>query len=237
MRLTGVDAYVMPPSFFPPKKPELPFIMKNSEMLNFFNATDRYPSRGQSPLLEYTVPVIFRLIYACGMRPQEARRLRCVDINYNDDTIYIFEGKHHKDRCLPVNTAVMEMCKKYNRIAETITPKRMYFFQSRSGSAYTPQWLEYIFNICWKMSGNSTNRGSCTPYILRHNFATQTLMRWVEEGKNLEAMLPYLSAYMGHEDFSSTYYYISLLPERLACMDFTRSVGIIPEVIDYGEEY
>jgi len=85
------------------------------------------------------------------------------------------------------------------------------------------------------MSGNDSGRGRCTPYILRHNYATQTLMRWVEEGRDLDAMAPYLSAYMDHEKFSSTYYYILLLPERLARMDFTRYGGVIPEVNDYEE--
>lgn len=234
--LTGEKAYIMPPSFFPSKKPELPYIMNDVELRNFFEATDHYPRYGQNPLLEYTAAVIFRLQYACGMRPQEVRRLRCIDFNFQENTIYIAEGKHNKDRCLPINTDVAEMCKKYNNIAESRIPNRIYFFQSPAGSVYTPQWHEGIFNTCWKMSGNSIDRGSCTPYTLRHNFATQTLMRWVEEGKDLEAMLPYLSSYMGHEDFSSTYYYIHLLPERLARMDFTRSNGIIPEVIDYGEK-
>lgn len=80
------------------------------------------------------------------------------------------------------------------------------------------------------MGGNGNERGICVPYDLRHNYATQTLMRWVEEGKDLDAWMPYLSAFMGHVSFSSTFYYIHLLPERLAHMDFTHIEGIIPEV-------
>jgi integrase/recombinase XerD len=62
------------------------------------------------------------------------------------------------------------------------------------------------------------------------------LMRWIEEGRALDGMIPYLSAYMGHTSFSATYYYINLLPERLALMDFTRSDGIIPEVYEDEED-
>ena len=57
-------------------------------------------------------------------------------------------------------------------------------------------------------------------------------MRWVEEGKDLNSWIPYLSAYMGHITFKSTFYYVHLLPERLSRMDFTRTSGIIPEVCD-----
>ena len=234
--ITGEDAYVMPTSFFPQQKPKLPVIMNDTETQRFFQATDCYPSSARSPLLEYTVPVILRLIYACGMRPQEARCLKRLDFNFRDGTIYVAEGKHNKDRCLPVSENIVNMCEKYDRIVETINPSRTYFFESPASSFYKPRWLEAVFDNCWRISGNDVGRGYCTPYALRHNFATQTLMRWIEEGRNLDAMIPYLSAYMGHENFSSTYYYIHLLPDRLAKLDFTKADYIIPEVSEYEEE-
>jgi integrase len=129
----------------------------------------------------------------------------------------------------------MEMCRKYDLIAEMKTPDRVYFFQSPTGEAYTHGWLTAKFHQCWKISENSSARGTCVPYDFRHNFATQMLMRWVEEGKDLNALLPYLSAYMGHASFSATFYYVHLLPERLSKMDFTRAGSIIPEV-EYEEK-
>ena len=148
--------------FFPGRKP-------SNDLKNFFEATDRYTDSVQSPLLKFTVPVIFRLKYACGMRPQEVRLLRCEDFNFDDDTIYIAEGKHNKDRCLPVSSEIMGMCKKYNFISEAIVPNRMFFFQAPSGNAYTKEWLGRAFRLCWKMSGNDVSRGSCTPYSLRYH--------------------------------------------------------------------
>jgi hypothetical protein len=55
-------------------------------------------------------------------------------------------------------------------------------------------------------------------------------MRWVEEGKDIEAWLPYLAAYMGHQKYSSTSWYVHLLPERLAATGLTSAAGIIPAV-------
>jgi integrase len=233
---SGGTAYVIPPSFFPSPRSKAPMIMNDAELANFFAAADRYPANSRYALYEFTVPAIFRLQYACGMRPQEARRLRCVDFNYAGGTIYIHEGKHHKDRCLPVSPDVMGMCRKYNQIAEGLAPNRTFFFQALSGNMHSKEWLRDAFRTCWDMSGNAAGRGSCTPYMLRHNFATRTLMRWAEEGKDLDSMVPYLSAYMGHATFSATYYYIHLLPERLALMDFISTDGIIPEAAVYDEE-
>ena len=52
---------------------------------------------------------------------------------------------------------------------------------------------------------------------------------------NLNAMLPYLSAYMGHSNFSDTAYYIHLMPENLlasAAVDWEKLDALIPEVED-----
>lgn len=229
---TGEDAFVMPPAFFPPSKANLPYIFSETELRRFFDASDRFPGCQQNPLLEYTVPVIFRLQYACGMRPQEVRLLKRENFNFADGTIYIAEAKHCKDRRLAVRPDVMDMCMKYDQIAASIVPERIYFFQSPTGGPYCHGWLTAKFHKCWRLSGNSDDRGACVPYDLRHNFATQTLMRWVEEGKDINAWAPYLSAYMGHATFSASFYYVHLLPERLARMDFARTSEIIPEVCD-----
>jgi len=203
----GEEAYVMPPLFFPTQKRTLPYICSDSELKKFFEATDQLPSDCRNRLLEYTIPVIFRLQYACGLRPQEVRKLRRADINFSDKTIYISDAKHYKDRRLAVNECVMEMCRKYDWIAEIIIPGRTYFFQSPAGKAYTSCWLSDSFSKCWSMSGNGDKRSTCVPYSLRHRYATETLMRWLEEGKDLDTWLPYLSAFMGHASFSATYYY------------------------------
>lgn len=234
--LAGKEAYILPTLFFPIQKPALPYICSESELKSFFEAADHFPGDCRSPLLEFTIPVIFRLQYSCGLRPQEVRRLRRMDINFSSKIIYIADGKHYKDRRLAVNEQVMDMCWRYDRVAETIAPGRTHFFQSPAGGAYSSSWLTDSFSRCWAISGNGDRRRNCGPYSLRHRYATETLMRWVEEGRDLDAWIPYLSAYMGHASFSATYYYIHLLPERLAHMDYMRTNHIIPEAIDYEED-
>jgi integrase len=228
----GREAFLIPPGFFPPHKHDLPYIFTDDELQRFFEATDRFPGYSSSPLPEYTVPVVFRLLYACGMRPQEVRLLKRADFNFEDGTIYIAETKRYKDRRLAVNPGVMEMCGNYDRLAKTMFPGRIYFFPSPEGGHFKTGRLTAKFHQCWEMSGNGNARGACVPYDFRHNYATRTLMRWVKEGKDLNAWIPYLCAYMGHATFSATFYYVHLLPERLNGMDFMSVNGIIPEVSD-----
>jgi integrase/recombinase XerD len=50
---------------------------------------------------------------------------------------------------------------------------------------------------------------------LRHAFAVQRLSRWYREGVDLQARLPWLSAYMGHVDIVGTETYLHTTPELL----------------------
>ena len=228
----GMKAFIVPSTLLPKYKADIPYILSDEELTNFFKATDKVSFNTQSPLLQYTIPVIFRLQYACGLRPQEVRLLKTKNFDFINRTIYIEESKWCKDRKLAITDDIMNLCYKYNKIANAMIPNRIYFFQSPNGKEYSHGWLTAKFHKCWEISGNDTSKGSCVPYDLRHNFATRTLMKWIEEGIEINEYLPYLSAYMGHASFSSTFYYIHLLPERLSLMDFTQNEGIIPEVIE-----
>jgi len=227
----GQPTYIIPTSFNPKKKAaDLPYIFNDDELKRFFEATDRYPQSYRSPLLEYTVPTIFRLQFSCGLRPQEVRLLKRLDFDFNNNTIYIADGKHRKDRKLPVDTSIMRMCRNYDKIVETNAPDRTYFFSSPTGKAYSKDWLICHFDKCWEMSGNVGGRGKCTPYTLRHNFATQILMLWMEEDKDIDSLVAYLSEYLGHDSFEATYYYVHLIPKRLSKMPFMSVDGIIPRI-------
>ena len=50
----------------------------------------------------------------------------------------------------------------------------------------------------------------------RHTFAVATLLGWHRSGADVQASVPSLSAYLGHRDPRSTYWYLSAAPELLA---------------------
>lgn len=226
--LLGKEACVFPVDYFSYKKRQLPYIMSAGECRRFFQAADRYPHNPANPLIEYTAAVIFRLQYSTGMRPQEARLLRRQDLDFSHCTIYIADSKRHKDRCIAVEPGVMEMCRNYDRIARGMYPGTEIFFPNRNGNRHGAQAISTLFHKCWEMAGNpDVPERYCTPYILRHNFATQTLTRWMEEGRDFGQFLPYLSAYMGHQTFRETCYYLHLLPERLSKMEYMDISGMI----------
>ena len=226
--MLGKEACIFPAGFYSHKRRKMPYIMSDDDATRFFSACDQWPHMRNNPLLEYTVPVIFRLLYATGMRPQEARLLKREDVNTRKGTIYIADSKKHKDRLIAINDNVAGMCEKYNVISTAIYTDTEWFFPNRNKNPHRAASLQHCFHKCWEAAGNPAGLEYCTPYILRHNYATRMLTCWMAEGKDIDALIPYLSAYMGHETFRDTYYYIHLLPGRIAgmgCMDISDVVG------------
>ena len=50
----------------------------------------------------------------------------------------------------------------------------------------------------------------------RHSFAVHRLLQWEQEGKDINAMLPYLSSYLGHEGIYETEVYLHLTMEHFS---------------------
>ncbi len=51
---------------------------------------------------------------------------------------------------------------------------------------------------------------------LRHTYTVATLLGWHRAGLDVQALLPALSAQLGHVDPASTYWYLTGVPELLA---------------------
>lgn len=234
LNFRGIHAYVLPTELIGSYEPFYPYIFTDEELQAFFKAADSVPPDKRSPFSEYTIPTLFRLLYSCGLRPNEVRDLRKCDVNVKENSIFILDSKGRKDRIISITEEVSQLCKKYDTLAEFSYPNRELFFKIPACINGRTVWIENQLHLCWKMAEISSFPDKHPRvYDFRHNYATRIMMRWMEEGENVMSLLPFLSAYMGHASFSSTAYYIHLLPERLIhnkSFDWSRFEKLIPEV-------
>ena len=189
-----------------------PYLFTDGELSALFTTIDSYTgfTSGKRFHPEVILPVYSRLLYCCGMRPQEPPSLRMEDVNLETGDIYIRQSKRHKDRHILMSEDMLKLCRHYN----LIVGQREWFFQKWDGLPYETSW----YNRNWRQLITSSGipwRGTPRPYDLRHAFASRNIVRWMECGKDVMELLPYLSAYMGHAELTSTLYYIHLLPEKL----------------------
>lgn len=227
----GKAAYVPDDDYSLRRETYIPHIPDTEELLSFFQTVDNCSSNGPTFHAQIMLPVIFRMQYCCGMRPGEPLRLRKDDVNLADGDIYICETKNNRDRHIVMSDDLLRLCRKYDGIAGG----GEWFFHQTDGSPVPVCRMTRLFRKYWKKSSGCADVRT-RPYDLRHAFATHTLMRWIENGNDVMALLPYLSAYMGHSKISSTFYYIHLLPQRLR-----ESSGIdwnaLDEIYREGDHY
>jgi integrase len=237
MNSIGIPAYVIPPGYHKKNQANerpVPHIYTKDELTAIFSAADKYRYQGKSRARHLVIPVIFRLMYCCGLRPVEARRLRIEDVNLISGSISIIESKGHKDRIVVMSDDMLELVRKYDAKVEQVYPGREYFFQGRAGKMYSQSWSTDSFRELLTSSGLYKKDGrNPREYDLRHTYATHRLYKWLQDGENINACLPYLSEYMGHAKLSSTAYYIHLVPEfypKMMELGLESPVNIIPDI-------
>jgi integrase/recombinase XerD len=229
MNSIGVEAYIIPPKI--PKKQVryVPHIYTASELTAFFKSIDMCQPSPFSQTRYLIIPVFFRLLYCCGLRPSEARLLHVSDVVLTDGTVFIRKSKGHKDRIVYLSDDLIHLCKTYDEKMRDLLPDREAFFPNAHGLFYDKSIINYWFHEFWdhldeakKCSGNSPR-----VHDFRHTYAVNRLNQWIVEGKDINAYLPYLSMYLGHVHQADTDYYLHLIPEFFPV--FREKAGLISE--------
>jgi integrase len=231
----GNGAYVVPTTVVSKKPVCTPYILTDDELSRLFTAADNLES-GIEKGTRFVFPTMLRLIGACGLRPNEGRCLKSKDINFDTGELLISKTKAHRERIVVMADSVFEMCKNFAVRRKAYGIDSEYFFARTDGNPLPNYQFNKAFNLCWKQANPELRPEllpPVRPYDLRHRFASTVLQKWIDAGADLYAKLPYLRAYMGHEHFSQTAYYIHILPEnilRSPNIDWDRIDRISPEV-------
>jgi len=230
----GIDAYVIPEGLITNRKNFMPYLFTDAELVSIFKASDLALAESRHSFVSPAISMIFRLIYACGLRPNEARLLPCINVNLQTGEILIQRTKRNRERVVVMSEETVELFRKYFSAQKQ---HGEYIFPNAFGTPFTTEQLRKIFNWCWKKANPGIapdNLPRARSYDFRHRFASTVLLNWLNEGVDLRTMLPYLQIYMGHENLEGTAYYIHLLPENLlrnAGIEWDVFSEMMPEVI------
>ncbi|MDR2569875.1 MAG: tyrosine-type recombinase/integrase [Oscillospiraceae bacterium] len=213
----GNGAYILPHKAIPKPHKCTPYILTDDELSRLFFAADNIKGNIDK-LVKVILPTLLRLLYTCGLRPYEVRLIKRNNINFSTGEILLERTKKHKERIVVMSDDMLEQCRKYDIIRAITNPQSEYFFTRKDGKPVQSRQLDYIVKRCWRKANPDVPPDMLPrlrPYDLRHRYASAILQKWISEKRDLYAMQPYLRAYMGHEEFDDTAYYIHLLPENL----------------------
>lgn len=232
----GIPSYILP-GHIPNRQIRYEaHIYTEQELCAFFSSIDECPKSPYSPTRRYVIPVLFRLLFCCGLRSSEARMLLCKDVDLSTGRIVIRESKGWQARIIYVSDELLAVLNEYDSIMKTLVPEREPFFPNRAGRFFHKSTIDTWFHEFWDQLPEASLFTGNPPRVhdFRHSFCVYRLNQWVREGKDVNTLYPYLSEYLGHSNFADTDYYLSLVPSFYPEMQSRMASfneDILPEVL------
>lgn len=234
-----LEAYI--PRSFESNAIAVPHILSSDEIHMFYKAVDSFlPFQSKFQRFSLSYSVLFRLFYCCGLRLSEGCYLKRSSVNFENGSLSIYNSKGHKDRLVFMSGDMLQMCKNYDNLMQKLVQDRVWFFPGRDESKpFSKTYIDKKFSNFWNMTpyvGKVDKKP--TIHALRHTYVVTKMNEWMKEGKDFNAMMPYLSRYLGHTSIDETQYYYH---QTISAFEIVRkhdsvSNRVIPEVIPY-EEY
>ena len=216
--MAGIDprTQVPPPGLLPYRQRwRPPFIYSDADIRALMAEVPRVV---RSPLRAATCQTLTGLLAATGMRAGEALRLQRGQVDWAEGLLTVHATKFGKSREVPLSPGTVQALAAYARTRDQQFPhpKTPAFFVSTAG---TPAAYSH-FGAAFRRVIAASGVGAGSPvrprvHDMRHSFAVHTLAGWYRAGKDVSALLPRLSTYLGHCDPVSTYWYLSAAPELL----------------------
>lgn len=192
----------------------IPHYFSEAEKQAFFAECDNYilqHERLGSRTRIFVIPVIFRLIFSTGMRTNEARRLKCSDVDFVKGIININDSKGNDKHRVALHESMLQLLWQYHNTMSQIMPKRTMFFpkDKDQDSPLNESALDSVFRNTWKKIKATQ---PAILYDFRHNYAIENISKWKDVGYQITDNLIRLGHSMGHVKVSSTMRYFSLTP-------------------------
>ena len=195
-----------------------PHIYSDEEIGDLIRATAvLIPTDGLRPCCYAT---LFGLLACTGLRISEALALSCHDVDLQSGIITVRAGKRQRMRLVPLHpsalgplgTYVTEREQRYGHTGEDQA-----FFRTDRSDRISSGSAEHTFSELRRQLGWSAVGRTRTPRIhdLRHRMVVRRIEAWHAQNVNVDAKIPVLATYMGHEDVRNLYWYFSAVPELM----------------------
>lgn len=191
-----------------------PHIFSIREIRDILLAAESYKRRKPNLLLGWTLQTMILLYYACGLRLMEALNLKIKDVDFQENTLSLWNTKFRKERLLPLSAPMARHLKDYldRRLGRhpAYDPSAPFFrltFAKRPHRSVIQRHFRQLLVQCRL----ARPRGRA-PHLhdLRHTFAVHRLYKWYQDGHHPLNKLPLLATYMGHRSFHGTQVYLTI---------------------------
>ena len=199
-----------------PKCRAVPYLYSEADIAALMTA-----ARSLTPAIRAaTYETLIGLLSVTGMRIGEVIRLDRDDIDWAEGVLTVRDSKFGKSREVPLHPSALDALRSYAQRRDRLCPRpgTAAFFVSPAGARLVYNTVQPTFaRIAGDAGvGPQPPRRRARLHDMRHAFACTALLGWYRDGADVQANLPLLSTYLGHGNPSSTYWYLSAVPELLA---------------------
>ncbi len=233
----GIQSYI--PFNLPKPEKTVPYLMSDNDICEFFEQVDLYKTISTVKVfyrLSCEYKIIFRLIYCCGLRNNEACTLKKKYIDLVNGYFTLHHTKGNKERIVYLPEDLRLLCGEYFRWLnnEQDCADSEWLFPGKDPRNHIPKTsIDRKFNEFWNNTvASKVSDKKPTVHCLRHAFVIKRVNLWMEQNIPLQVMMPYLSSYLGHKGPIETFYYYHQIEDVFQTVrkkDVTSSL-VIPEV-------
>jgi integrase/recombinase XerD len=196
----------------------VPYIFTRDEVLKMVSAASAL--RGPS-IWGRMLRTLLLVLYCTGLRLGEAVRLRTQDVDLRRGTFMIHHSKG-RSRIVPFRADLAAELRRYvaarrKLVGEHDDDPGGFFFLRLHARPLTMQTASDAIRQLLRQLGIKPPSGriGARPYEFRHAFAVHRLTAWALAGEDMHARLPWLSAYLGHQNLVGTEVYLKATPQLL----------------------
>lgn len=212
-----------------------PYILSKEEIITLFKTIDRESlKRNSVKHYPFMLPVFYRLLYTCGLRNNEACCLKVADVDFKKSVLRVLDAKNDKDRLVYVSADMCYLLQCYLNKVNEFSVSQWLFPSGKQDTHIHKTTVDDFFNHFVRIANIGNKQFHPVPHSLRHTYVVHRVDSWIQEGKDANKLLIYLSKQLGHCSLSETYYYYHMLESSFdPIKDKTRD--IYPEVTAYEE--
>lgn len=234
MNNIGFNFYIHPKELITVSSMFKPYIFTREEISRILNVIDNLEYIPSSKYYHLIYPMLFRMLYGCGLRINEALSLKREEVDLENGILTVTKAKNNTSRLVPMSKSLHNYCRQYASKMEFDMYSDGYFYPSRDNGKYNNTPVYVKFKQFMKTARIFTD-SEVGPRVhdIRHTFAVHSLEKMVNEGQDIYCSLPILCTYLGHRDIESTEKYLRLTEEAYG--QITESIaplyeGVFPEV-------
>ncbi len=182
-----------------------PVIYNDDEIKILFQTMDDYKEKYNGKKyyqLYYTYSILFRLLYACGLRISEVIKININDINFEENTISIIDSKRHISRLVVFSNSMKKCLEDYIKLFNI---NEGLVFRNARNNIIDSESLRIFYKKILKSSNLNDNSHI---HDLRHCFCNKAFNQMLEKGYDENVVIVYLYKYMGHKSIHETEYYL-----------------------------